>query len=303
MFNINFIKLRPILLVNKINSSEHNNQTVNSESKSILDFTLQPFELCKQNKNESFLIFAYIMIKCDSFDKRRLIRETWANSEKFPNLITAFIIGQTNDIKINNFIQNEQNFYNDLIQGNFMDTYRNLTYKSLLAWKWITNNCLNAKLIVKIDDDLALNTNNLIKYFNLNKNSTNVTKKKEFFCNYCSNGLPIRDKNSKWHASEEEYNEKLYGLKVYPTFCYGPAYIMTTDLVEHLYNKSFTVKFFWLEDIYTALLAKDIKNVHFNQLSDKYIVKENIKKSTDSLFMRDVNSKDDFNLVMDYIKK
>jgi hypothetical protein len=53
------------------------------------------------------------------------------------NFNLVFIIGNTNHLNktIDKLLHLEQYKYNDLIQGNFIDSYRNLSYKSLIAWK------------------------------------------------------------------------------------------------------------------------------------------------------------------------
>jgi len=122
----------------------------------------------------------------------------------------------------------------------------------------------------------------------------------------CLKGEPHRNPKSKWHASYEEYNGKLYGKdyqNLYPTFCYGPAYIMTPDLISQLYFYSNYVKFFWLEDIYTALLARHIRNVKFHQIQSKYIYKSSAKSNKNYFFIRDVHTNEDLNQIMNYIQK
>ena len=42
----------------------------------------------------------------------------------------------------------------DLVQGNFLDTYYNLTYKSVMGHLWVSEFCRQAELVVKTDDDI-----------------------------------------------------------------------------------------------------------------------------------------------------
>ena len=44
--------------------------------------------------------------------------------------------------------------YGDLVQGNFMDTYRNLTYKTVLGHMWVSSFCSQAEFVVKTDDEI-----------------------------------------------------------------------------------------------------------------------------------------------------
>ena len=48
--------------------------------------------------------------------------------------------------------ENEQ--HRDLVQGNFLDTYYNLTYKSVMGHLWVSEFCRQAELVVKADDDI-----------------------------------------------------------------------------------------------------------------------------------------------------
>ena len=204
------------------------------------------------------------MIRVDGFAKRTLIRRTWATSALFPDMTTVFVMGLSADATINKRVSQEAQQYKDIIQGPFMDTYRNLTQKSLSAWKWILENCSSAKYIVKIDDDFVLNSLHFMEYLRSNDQSE-IT----FYCDVVYDGKPRKDKSDKWYVSDDEY-EKVYNLTSYPTFCLGPAYIMTADLIQKLYEQSFDVRLFWLEDIYTSLLASRVSNVTFVQFNEKY---------------------------------
>ena len=55
-------------------------------------------------------------------------------------------------------IRKENDLYHDIVQEDFIDSYRNLTVKSIMALKWATEHCKNAKLIFKMDDDTLVNT-------------------------------------------------------------------------------------------------------------------------------------------------
>ena len=276
--------------------------TVNPELETFLKIKTKPTDICNRNVvNKTILIFAYIMINVDNFERRLMIRKTWANSNIFTNLKVAFIIGKSTNESINDLVLNEQNEYQDLIQGDFIDAYRNLTYKSLITWKWIVKNCTNAKIIVKIDEDIVLHARRLLKFFNISENTTDISNKNTFFCHVYNNGSPLKKKISKWYVKNEEYNEKLYNMSNYPTFCLGPSYIMTSDLIPKLYKRSFDIKLFWLEDVYTGLLAKDIRNVNFISIKSKYILKKDIKNNNDFILIKQIYSNDDLKLVIDYL--
>ena len=86
---------------------------------------MQPIGLC--NFKTKF-IFIYVFTSVKSFAKRQLIRETWAN-KSFLDFNLVFIIGKhlKENATITKLLEIEQNKCNDLIQGNFIDSYRNLS--------------------------------------------------------------------------------------------------------------------------------------------------------------------------------
>lgn len=121
---------------------------------------------------------------------------------------------------ITQFRLNKESYrYNDIIQQNFIDTYHNLTIKSVLALKWITKNCWNkVAFIIKCDDDTFLHMPNLLHYllggtipmyldtlqlytyWQLNPLANRLNKTKNILVGHmvCSD-LPERNKVMKWY--------------------------------------------------------------------------------------------------------
>ena len=50
-------------------------------------------------------------------------------------------------------LDRENEEHQDLVQGNFLDTYYNLTYKSVMGHLWVSQFCRQAEFVVKTDDD------------------------------------------------------------------------------------------------------------------------------------------------------
>lgn len=168
-----------------------------------------------------------------NFARRQLIRNSWANNS---NLRVGFIIGEPRETLYTKMIQIEQEKYDDLIQGNFTDNYRTLSYKSIVAWKWILTNCQNSliRFIIKIDDDTILNSIYLEKLL-LNKfyfeNSHN-----SFLCEVFTGDKPIKNIKSKYYVKDNEYNAKLYGINYYSSLCFGPGFLVNTDVIHFSLN-------------------------------------------------------------------
>jgi hypothetical protein len=114
----------------------------------ILSYT---WNLCKNNHGADLDLFGYAWTRHASFETRQAIRRTWANRAVFTTLNVGFVLGVSSDERLNAIIANESRKYGDIIQGDFSDTYRNLTFKLLTVWRWIKYNCRNAKHFIKID--------------------------------------------------------------------------------------------------------------------------------------------------------
>lgn len=54
---------------------------------------------------------------------------------------TVFLVGQTTNNETQAEIIEESQIHDDIIQESFLDTYNNLTLKTLMLVKWMTNNC------------------------------------------------------------------------------------------------------------------------------------------------------------------
>ena len=50
-------------------------------------------------------------------------------------------------------IEKESEHFGDIIQGDFLDTYHNLSYKEIMGNLWVSEFCEQAEFVVKTDDD------------------------------------------------------------------------------------------------------------------------------------------------------
>lgn len=88
--------------------------------------------------------------------------------------------------------------HEDVIIEDFIDSYHNLTIKSIMMLKWIKNNCPNAQFMMKIDDDVYLNLPKLIAFVK----SDQVMSENFSIGKLYTSEKPYRDKNSKWLVFE-----------------------------------------------------------------------------------------------------
>ena len=52
-------------------------------------------------------------------------------------------------------IQEEHRLFGDIVQGSFIESYRNLTLKAVMALKWVTTYCTNAKYVIKVGNPIG----------------------------------------------------------------------------------------------------------------------------------------------------
>lgn len=191
--------------------------------------------------------------------RRAEMRRTWLNSSHYSpeNVRVIFLLGTVSDSKLQEDIIQESRRYNDIIQGDFVDSYRNLTNKGVLGYRWITENCMNAELIVKVDDDAFIN---FFKLFEDLKSSL-IQRKKYIFCNKIEPyTMPIIRKNdSKWFVLADQYRS----FNRYPhRYCSGFTVFISTDLVPALYHAAEGSPFFWVDDFFLfGLLPSRSKGV------------------------------------------
>lgn len=94
------------------------------------------------NKTKPFLIMLIHSAPCNK-NKRNVIRETWGRQTS--STATFFLVGLSE--KYGTELKEEDAQYKDLIQGNFLDVYRNITYKHVMALKWTVYHCSSKILI------------------------------------------------------------------------------------------------------------------------------------------------------------
>lgn len=88
----------------------------------------------------------------------------------------------------------ESELHNDLIQDHFIDSYNNLTLKTVIMTQLVSTHCANStKFLLKIDDDMFLRTTAFVAML---KERTN--EKDLILGNLMCNAKPIKDIHSKW---------------------------------------------------------------------------------------------------------
>ena len=203
--------------------------------------------------DDVFLVI-YVHSALEYQHKRNLIRATWGQIMKIQSkrIITIFGLGsigpQTKPHITKELIANESRRSQDILQFDFVDAYHNLTYKQLLGFRWVNTYCKQAKFLVKVDDDVLVNTPLIMQYLTLPEKFF-----EGFYC-WVLRGSPVqRNKNNfKWGVSKEEYSNH-----VYPPFCVGFTFVIETKWLPVVYKATNNTRYFKIDDAFvTGILAE-----------------------------------------------
>lgn len=220
-------------------------------------FSNESSGICMRNDSKvgkQWYLVIIVICKVDNFLQRTAIRNTWGSELEQENTKLLFLVGRSNDDNTNNMIAEESQSFNDIVQVDIIDEYKNLTLKSIFMLEWLTKYCLNSNFYLKTDDDVYIIVKNLKREFR------RIGDKKFFLCHVFKNSTVMKDETSKYYVSSREFSGD-----VYPTYCSGSAYAFPASVVPDLYQSAIQTKLFRMEDVYiTGILAEknDVKHIH-----------------------------------------
>ncbi|XP_068099325.1 beta-1,3-galactosyltransferase 2-like [Hyperolius riggenbachi] len=217
----------------------------------VYDFIINEPDKCQGDVPFLVLLIAVERIQKEA---RQAIRQTWGEEDFVPGvkILRLFFLGK--DIKWSHDVQQdllkESQEYHDIIQQDYLDTYRNLTTKVLMGLHWVATYCPKASYVIKTDADMFVNTEYLIKVLL----KPDQPRRQNYFTGRLMRDFkPIRNKWSKWYVSPAEYPENRY-----PWFCSGTGYVFSADLASKIVKVSPTVRLLYLEDVYVGLCLKKL---------------------------------------------
>ena len=159
-----------------------------------------------------------------NIERRNIIRSKWGSQAQSLGIPVVFIIGKIIEVENDDpreiKIAQEQGQHEDIIIGDFVDTYYNLTLKTLSAISWADKYCRGVEWFLCIDDDVVLNPFALHKKFSETPQDVN-----SFHCFlHTENRNVNRDTTGpygKWAIPVEVIPQDNF-----PVFCGGPAYLL-----------------------------------------------------------------------------
>lgn len=216
------------------------------------------------NEGEDMDLVVIVMSAPTHLEARTAIRQTWGHFGQRSDMSVLFMLGTTLDSTVEAILRKEQHMYNDVIRGRFLDSYSNLTLKTISTLEWVDTYCSKVKYVLKTDDDMFINVPRLLAFIYKHAKNRNV-----IFGRLARKWKPIRNRKSKYYVSQTQFQQS-----VFPDFTTGPAYLLSSDTICRLYNAALNQTYLKLEDVFTTGIVAHklgIKRSHANEFLNKRI--------------------------------
>jgi len=224
---------------------------------------LEPTRLCPPNTRMIILIHSHHPHR----ERRAAIRSTWGEAVRtgsWPNdrrngscagLRLAFVFGLHRDPGLNDLIAEESSQHDDVVQGDFADSYQNMTLKSLLGLKIVDERCPGVPYLLKTDDDMIVNLPYLLDL--LDHTHANLSRSIMGPLNIGSRVY----RHGKWKLTKTQFP-----FDHFPLYESGSAYVITGDLIHELFVTSEYVPHISIDDVYvTGILGRILGVTHIRQ--------------------------------------
>lgn len=197
-----------------------------------------------------------------SIYQRLAIRNSWGRPDSVINqhlfkdkkfdFISIFAIGQTPNKITQNIIEKESQGFGDILQLFYIDSYENLTNKTLLTLEWLSYNC-EPKFVLKTDDDCFVNLLSLEPWLHTLKSDILYVGKRNVH-------MPvIRNPKHRNYVAVEDFSEKYY-----EPYCSGGGYMLSGKILKNVTGKAKFFKQIRNEDAFIGIVMNfmNISPVH-----------------------------------------
>ncbi|XP_045073046.1 beta-1,3-galactosyltransferase 1-like [Coregonus clupeaformis] len=212
-------------------------------------FILDEPEKCREQN--PFLVLV-VPVAPYNREARDAVRSTWGSERQVlgKEVRLFFLLGLPSGERTEQLqekVLQESKEHQDLLQSDFIDSYKNLTIKTMVMMEWLSSRCPKASYAMKIDSDMFLNVNTLV-------NMLLHAPKQNYQTGLVAQwGAVLRDHNSKWYLPKEVFPENIY-----PPYALGLGYVFTLDLPRKLVEASRHVKAIYIEDVYLGLCMRHL---------------------------------------------
>jgi hypothetical protein len=189
-----------------------------------------------------------------AYNKRQTIRSTWGSvaatgqrkGKNYPGVSLYFLLGVPDPPTAKLMAEMEE--HDDIILANFVDAYRNLTLKSLLALKWAKEFCPEAEFVAKVDEDVFFDVPILWPILN-GHNAENLLGR-------INHANKVERTSGKWTVPLAHFP-----LESYPDYLRGGAYILGKTAIPRLLFAAEYVPPFSIEDVFITGVLTRLLNI------------------------------------------
>lgn len=205
-------------------------------------------ELCPR---QGALLRVLILVSSGPGHKKRrnAIRYTWGNFAFRSDVAVAFVIGAPSPA-LHPALDAEDQLYGDIIVGNSVDTYSNLTLKTLSMLEWAGTHCAHAPWLLKTDDDVFVNVPHLLEFVS---EPERAVASRAVWGEVCHHRHKTREIGHKCYLSTRFPGGML------PDYAAGDAYLLTADSIRPLLEAAPAEPYVHREDVFvTGMLANRV---------------------------------------------
>lgn len=201
----------------------------------------------KSQSNKKFKQLTIIVkTAVKNVERREAIRQTWGAQGIYDHvkIRTLFNLGRSLDTSSDE----ESERYGDIIQSDFVDSYYNNTYKTIMGLRYAYEHCPSSDYFVLVDDDYYVSLANMLKVLPPSKDATFYSGKVHFEPPVFRN--PIR----KWYVPLKDYP-----YDKYPNFVAGGFIMLTKNTLNNIYLASQFTQHFVFDDVFLGIIAFKLK--------------------------------------------
>ncbi|KAK7484077.1 hypothetical protein BaRGS_00024689 [Batillaria attramentaria] len=195
-------------------------------------------------QHSEVLLLVIIRTIFSHFDRRTVIRETWAARKNYHGSFVhvLFFFGPSEDNHVQESLERESALYGDIVQYKTeYPNHSNLTLKTALASEWVGLHCMQSKFVLVADDNIIVDIFKLLPF--LRQQLELPLSNSIVLCNFrTSRAEMILSKHNT--ISERERN-----------FCSNEAYVASPAVVDQLHMTWQTMTSHQ-KDVWLSSLAK-----------------------------------------------
>ncbi|XP_069042975.1 UDP-GlcNAc:betaGal beta-1,3-N-acetylglucosaminyltransferase 7-like [Lepisosteus oculatus] len=185
------------------------------------------------------------------YKRREAIRRTWGQEKEIrgKKIRLVFLLGTDSkgeeQAHYQKLLEYEDRVFGDILQWDFEDSFYNLTLKEVGFLKWFSIYCQSVPYIFKGDDDVFVNTDNIVEFLE-------HSNKEDFIIGEIfKNAAPIRNEKSKYFVPEVMFRETFY-----PPYLGGGGFLMGGPLAMRMYGVSNELEIFPIDDAFIGMCLK-----------------------------------------------